>query len=69
MKLPVSDLSRAKTSEPRNDWPDEVRIVVRRGQKSKSHVITADEYFGTGKFHAPMNGDSIIRIIDTLRRP
>ncbi len=68
MKLPESDLSRAKTSEPNHNWPDEVRIVVRRGQKSKSHVITADEYFGMGAFHAPMNGDSIMRIIDTLRR-
>lgn len=69
IKLPVSDLSRATTHEPDDNWPEEIRIVVKFSKnRSKTLVIGADEYFGRGSYGAPMNGDTLIQRIDQLRR-
>lgn len=67
------DLARATTHEADDSWPTVFEFVAyfggegRRG-KRRSVTITADQYFGRGKFHAPMTGDQMLQIIESLRR-
>lgn len=73
MDLPVSDLSRARVSEPGREWPDEMRIVAQwtlpNGRRKSTQVILSrDEYFGIGSFGAPLNGERLMQKIETLRR-
>ncbi len=73
LEMPVSDLSRARVSEPGLSWPDEVRIVAQwtlptGKRKSTQIILSKDEYFGLGQFGAPMNGERLMQKIETLRR-
>lgn len=69
IELPPSDLSRAKISEPSREFPKELRIVVQwSNNKSKSITIPAAEYYGTGQYGAPMNGERLMQIIGNLLR-
>ena len=73
IELPVSDLSRAKVSDPSKAWPDELRIVAQwtlpnGKRKSKAVIISKEEYFGIGRHGAPMNGDQLMQKIEALRK-
>lgn len=68
IEMPPSDLSRAKTNEREQDWPDDLRIVAKWGQKTRTVVLTADEFFGRGIHGAPMTADSLFHRINTLRK-
>lgn len=67
------DMARVISTEANDDWPVLLEFVAyfggegRRG-KRKSVTITADQYFGRGKYNAPMTGDQMVRIIEQLRR-
>lgn len=67
-----SDLSRAQSSDPDQEWPKlvEIRMVwlVDGRRVSRTIEIQGDEFFGTGRYGAPMTGDSIIARIERLRR-
>lgn len=65
------ELTRAVNHEANDDWPTSVEIVAYFGPnrtKRRSVIISADEFFGRGRFGAPLSGDQLIRIINDLRR-
>ena len=73
IELPVSDLSRAKVSDPSKVWPDELRIVAQwtlpnGKRKSTAVILSKEEYFGIGRHGAPMNGDQLMQKIEALRK-
>lgn len=47
-----------------------VAYFGKEGRKGKRRSITilADEFFGRGRYGAPLGGDQLIRRIDQLRR-
>jgi hypothetical protein len=70
---PISDLARSTQHEANRTWPLEVKISVRwqdsHGRLSiRSEVISADQFFGSGQFGAPMSGDFLISFIEKMRR-
>ena len=67
IEIPASDLSRAKTKEREQDWPDDLRIVASWGRKTRTVIITADEFFGRGAHGAPMSADQLFHHINRLR--
>lgn len=69
----LGDLARCKTTEANDDWPTLIEVVAYFGKegrkgKRKAVQIPADQFFGRGRYGAPMNGDQLIRIIETLRK-
>ncbi len=64
--MPSSDLSRARSIEPANDYPARLIIVAHWGKDSRHVEITKHEFFGTGSFGAPINGDQIFGKIKQL---
>lgn len=69
----LGDLARCQTTEANDDWPTLIEVVAYFGKegrkgKRKSVQIPADQFFGRGRYGAPMNGDQLIRIIDNLRK-
>lgn len=73
IEQPGGDLARAVSHEPDQSWPDMVKVQIHwkdaEGRVSvRTRVISADEFFGTGSFGAPMNGDALIAIIELMRR-
>jgi hypothetical protein len=70
---PVSDLARSVQHEPSYEWPESIKIQIKWRDKYdrpiiRSHEISADEFFGTGNYGAPMNGDQLIAYIERMRR-
>lgn len=68
---PQSDLSRAITHEPNQDWPHIVEIRVGWMDKSgrvtfRTETITAAEFFGL--HGAPISGERIVASIERMRR-
>lgn len=70
----AGDLSRTINHEANGDWPVAVEVVCywdtpkkKRGRR-RSVEIDADQFFGTGRYGAPMSGDQIIGMVDKLRR-
>ena len=68
------DLSRTINHDSNDDWPTHLEIVAywskgsdRKGRR-RSVEIDADQFFGTGRFGAPMSGDQIIGMVDKLRK-
>lgn len=71
--IPEGDLARAQTHEPNADYPELVEIRLRwRDENGKpvyrSREISADEFFGRGQFGAPIPAESIVQIIERMRR-
>lgn len=72
--MPISregDLTRVVTHEPDETWPTMIEVVAYWGEgrkKRRSMVIDADFFFGRGRYGAPMSGDTLIRMIEQLRR-
>ena len=69
------DLARIKSIEADETWPAMVEIVCwwgpkiapRKGRR-RSVEIDADQFFGTGRFGAPMSGDQLVGIVNNLRK-
>lgn len=69
------DLARTINHEPNDDWPALIEVVCYWGPKDnprkgrrRSVEIDADQFFGMGRFGAPMTGDQMIGMVDKLRR-
>ena len=69
----LGDLSRATVHEASDDWPTVIEIVAwwgpggRKGRR-RSIEIPADQFFGRGKYGAPLSGDQLIGMVQNLRR-
>jgi len=68
------DLARAVCHEPNDEWPTHLEITAywskdgsRKG-KRRSIEISADQFFGRGRFGAPMSAEVLFQMIDRLRR-
>lgn len=73
MDTPASDTSRAIQHELSREWPEVVEI--RLGWKTKSGRlifrstnIGIDEFFGRGRYGAPISGDRIVAAIERMRK-
>lgn len=72
---PAGDLARVKSHEANSEWPSMVEVVCywgppeapRKGRR-RSVEIPADQFFGWGTFGAPMSGDTLIAMVNNLRR-
>jgi hypothetical protein len=71
---PVGDLARCKTHEANQDFPPILEIVayddpsgLRRGNR-RIIQITADRFFGRGRYSAPLTGAELLAMVDQLRR-
>jgi hypothetical protein len=70
----AGDLSRTINHEANSDWPSVVEIVCywdtqhKKKGRRRSAEIGSDQFFGTGRFGAPMTGDQLIAIVERLRR-
>ena len=70
---PISDLARAKQHNQDQSWPHEVKISVKWKDEQdrilvRSEVISANQFFGTGSFGAPLEGNALISMIERMRR-
>ena len=73
--IPRGDLDRATSLEPEQDWPSIIEIVAywpskhgpRKGRR-RSFEIDADQFFGRGKYGAPMSGEQLIAAVERLRK-
>lgn len=73
MNLPSGDLSRVESQEANDEWPTLIEIVAYSGPegrkgKRRSIEITADQFFGRKGYGAPLSGNQVIAMIETLRR-
>lgn len=71
--LPKSDLSRSKVQEPDQTWPEWVKIQLCWTDSAgrpmlRTETISANQFFGRGQFGAPMEGSSLIAVIENMRR-
>ncbi len=71
--IPQSDLARSVQHEQDRVWPHAVKIAVHWMDEKgriivRSEVISAPQFFGEGGFGAPMEGASIIALIERMRR-
>lgn len=71
-KSPQGELSRTVTHEPDTSYPDivEIRLIwhVEGQQRIRTHEIGSAEFFGHGRFGAPIPAESLIQAIERLRR-
>lgn len=71
--LPQSDTSRSIQHDPSQDWPTSVKIQVMWRDTNgrpllRTEVITADAFFGRGKYGAPIEGQALLAMIERMRR-
>ena len=72
---PAGDLARVKSIERDESWPTLIEVVCywgpadapRKGRR-RSITIDADQFFGRGRYGAPMSGDQFIAMVERLRR-
>jgi hypothetical protein len=67
------DLSRTQSIEPNQDWPTLVQIVVAWQQPDgsiaqRTRTILADEFYGRGRFGAPMPAEALALAVEQMRR-
>lgn len=68
-EIPIqSDLGRAVSHDPNQDWPDRIEIVAHWDRRKRSVVIEADQFFGRNTHGAPMTGEQLIAAVERLRR-
>ncbi len=69
---PTSDLSRSIQHEPDQSWPATVKVqlmwVVDGRPAIRTLVIDSDEFFGLGRYGAPIDGSALIGRIENMRR-
>jgi hypothetical protein len=63
-----SDLDRAVSHDPNQDWPDKIEIAAYWGKRKRWIAIDADQFFGRNTHGAPMSGEQLIAAVDRLRR-
>jgi hypothetical protein len=70
----AGDLNRLISHDPSEEWPSHIEITAiwskdgsRKG-KRRSVTIDADQFFGRGRFGAPMGGDQLIGVVERLRK-
>jgi hypothetical protein len=68
------DLARVKSIEADETWPTHIEITAiwskdgsRKGRR-RSTEIDADQFFGRGRYGAPMSGDQLVGIVNNLRK-
>jgi hypothetical protein len=71
--LPKSDLDRSIQHNSSQDWPESVKIQLLWRDKNgapvvSTQLISADQFFGTGSYGAPLDGSAVIQMIERLRR-
>ena len=71
----AGDLNRLISHDPDETWPTLIEIVTYYGPKDaprkgrrRSIEIDADQFFGRGRFGAPMNGEQLIAMVERLRK-
>lgn len=69
----AGDLARCQTHEIDTEWPAMIEIVAyfgKEGRKGRrvSVEIDPNQFYGRNGHGAPMSGDQVIRMIDSLRR-
>jgi hypothetical protein len=71
-EIPQDELSRAIAHEPDASYPDlvEIRLIwnVNGQQRIRTQEISAAEFFGRGRFGAPLPAESLISAIERMRR-
>jgi hypothetical protein len=69
---PISDLSRSIQHEPDTTWPYSVKVqllwMVNHQPHVRSIVIEADQFFGLGRYGAPLDGNALIGMIENMRK-
>ncbi len=70
---PVSDLARSKQMDADHSWPHKVEVSIHWCDPSgkitvRSEDISADRFFGTGGYGAPIMGAELVGIIERLKR-
>ena len=70
----AGDLNRLISHDPDEGWPSHIEVTAiwskdgsRKG-KRRSLEIDADQFFGRGRFGAPMNGEQLIAMVERLRK-
>ncbi len=71
----AGDLARSVTHEVDDSWPTLIEVVAyfgpvgqpRKGRR-RAIEISADRYYGRGSYGAPITGDQILHMVDTLRK-
>lgn len=70
----AGDLTRLKSHEPSEEWPKLIELVCywdtprKLKGRRRSIEIDADQFFGRGRFGAPMSGDQLIGMVERLRK-
>jgi hypothetical protein len=70
----AGDLTRVKSHEPSETWPSVIEVVAywptpgRPKGRRRSIEIDADQFFGRGRFGAPMSGEQLIGMVERLRK-
>lgn len=74
MQQPQGDLARAVSHDPDETWPSVIEVVAywskdgsRKGRR-RSIEIDAAQFFGRSGYGAPMSGETLIGMVDRLRR-
>lgn len=70
---PAGDLANTRTQESDQSWPTHIEIVAywskngdRKGRR-RSIEIPSDQFFGHGKFGAPLSGEVLVSMVQRLR--
>ena len=70
----AGDLTRVKSHDPNEEWPDCIEIVCywdtakKAKGRRRSLEIEADQFFGRGRYGAPMSGEQLIGMVERLRK-
>lgn len=69
---PVSDTSRGVQHNPDESWPALVELTVtwntKKGPMRRTELISADQFFGRGKYGAPVPAEFLTMAIERMRR-
>ena len=70
----AGDLARVKSQEMDESWPSLIEVTAywskdgsRKGRR-RSVEVDADQFFGRGRYGAPMSGDQLVGIVNNLRK-
>jgi hypothetical protein len=74
IQIPHGDLARTTSLEADESWPSIIEVVAywsadgsRKGRR-RSIEIEADQFFGRGKYGAPMPAEAIVGMVERLRK-
>jgi len=69
---PVSDTSRAIQHDPDQTWPASVVLqvtwIVDGHYRTRTGIISSEQFYGRGVYGAPISGDALIMMIEHMRR-